>query len=868
MKRLSTFISLLFALTCAAQNSLVVEAPSVVAMDETFRIVFTADGRMSDFNWPGTTDFDIVWGPQQGSMSSTSIVNGKRTSTHQETVTYLLQPKAKGKFALSGATAKIDKKECSSRSFTIEVVDSQTSDPQSYQQNQQPDQQRNQQQNSPQTTGTVSGENIFLKLSVSKTSAVKGEPITATLKIYTREEIAGFEDIKFPTFNGFWSKETVSVQNLEFKRENVNGQIYNAALIRKYMLIPQQSGNIAIEPAEMVCQLRVRTAGGGRSIFDDFFDTYQTIRKRLYSDKVTIHVKDLPAGAPASFGGGVGDFKISASLSKNDIKSNEAASLIVTVSGRGNISMIEAPTVKFPGDFEIYDIKSSESISADGTSGTKTFEYPFIPRSHGDFTIEPVTYSYYDIGKGRYVTVSTDAINLTIAKGEDVADGGLVTPGINRQGVKNLSEDIRYIALGDGGFRAKDRFFAGSPLFFILLAVLVVLFFILDKVLKMTEDRRADIVGNKNRRANKMARSRLKAAEDYMKQNLGGAYYEELHKALLGYVSDKLAIQAAEISKESISQALLAKGVSHAAVESLIKLVDKCEFARYSPESEQVQMENEYNEAIRIISQIESEVKKSKKPGKGAKSLMIATMLTMSFVLADAQEPADLWKNGNEAFAQEQWQDALNSYKSIEDQGLQSADLYYNMGNAYFKLGDTPHAILYFERAIKLNPSHKDARNNLEIASQFTLDKIDKVPEFVLLTWTKRLRQSLSADNWAWITLLLGIVIVALMLLFKHSYSGKIRKISFITACVIFAVAIATFIFSISGKNAIMRVDHAIVMSPVSSVKSSPSDAGNAIFVLHEGTKVKLLDEVGEWSKIELSDGRQGWLKKSTVEGI
>ena len=265
MKRILTLLLMLSALTGAAQT-LKLEGPRVVSLDETFRIVFTADARMSDFAWPGTDDFEVVWGPQRGSMSSTNIVNGKRTSSHQETVTYLLQPKQTGTFTIAAATATVDKQSVSSSTLQIEVVASQ---PQSQQQSgatQQQDAQGQQQgqtqprSSDPSVTGTVSGQDLFLR------------PITATLKIYTRADIAGFEDIKFPTFNGFWSKETVSVSNLEFNRENVNGVIYNSALLRQYVLIPQQSGTLTIDPAEMVCQVRVRTSSGSPlSIFDDFF---------------------------------------------------------------------------------------------------------------------------------------------------------------------------------------------------------------------------------------------------------------------------------------------------------------------------------------------------------------------------------------------------------------------------------------------------------------------------------------------------------------------------------------------------------------------------------------------------------------------
>ena len=413
-KRLLTLLLLLSSLTGAAQT-LKIDGPRVVSADETFRIVFTADARMSDFNWPGTDDFDVVWGPQKGSMSSVNIINGKRTSTRQETVTYLLQPRRTGTFTIAAATAKVDKQEVSSGTLQIEVVANQQQAPssgsgsgnanggqQGSQQNSQQAQPDRQQQNDPTVSGTVSNEDIFLRLTLNKTNVVKGEPVTATLKIYTRTDIVGFEDIKFPTFNGFWSKETVTVNNLEFNRENVNGAIYNSALVRQWVLIPQQTGSLSIDPAEMVCQIRVRTSGGSPlSIFDDFFDQYQTIRKRISTPTLQVKVKDLPAGAPASFGGGVGNFKISAKMSKDGIKSNEAASLIVTVSGTGNLSMLEAPKVDFPPDFEVYDLKITDKTSASGTNGSKTFEYPFIPRSYGDFVIPSIEYGYYDIAHGK-----------------------------------------------------------------------------------------------------------------------------------------------------------------------------------------------------------------------------------------------------------------------------------------------------------------------------------------------------------------------------------------------------------------------------------------------------------------------------------
>ena len=865
---------LLSALSGAAQT-LKLEGPGVVALDETFRIVFTADARMSDFNWPGTDDFDVVWGPQKGSMSSTNIVNGKRTSTHQETMTYLLQPKRTGTFTIAAATATVDKAEVSSSTIRIEVVASQGTQSSGGQQNQgsgsSAAQGQQPQASDPAVTGTVSNQDIYLRLALSKTNVVKGEPITATLKIYTRTDIVGFEDIKFPTFNGFWSKETVTVNNLEFNRENVNGTIYNSALLRQWVLIPQQNGTLTIDPAEMVCQLRVRTSSGSPlSIFDDFFDQYQTIRKRISTPAVNVNVKDLPAGAPSSFAGGVGDFKISAKLSKDGIKSNEAASLIVTISGNGNLSMLEAPKVNFPPDFEVYDLKSTDKTSASGTSGSRVFEYPFIPRSHGDFVIPSIEYGYYDYSHGKYATTSTGDIAVTIEKGEEIAGGGVAVAGSNRQNVRNLSEDIRYIALGDGNLKKKGAFFAGSLLFYVLAMLLTLFFFILSALLKRSQARRSDVAGSKNRRANKMARSRLKNAENYLHKNLGGAYYEELYKALLGYASDKLMIPAADLSKDNVGERLRERGVREESVAALIALMDKCEFARYSPDSGQTQMENEYNEAVRVISDIEGQLKNSSKAKKAASGAALAAVLLLGLSLpAAAQDDVSgLWQKAGEAFAAEQWQNALNYYLTIEGENLQSADLFYNIGNSYFKLGDNAHAILYFEKALKLDPSHVDAAHNLEIVQQMTLDRVDAVPDFILVSWFRNVRQGLSADAWAWITLALLLVVGVLFILFRHSSSGALSKVSFIVGCVVLALSVGTFVFSLLQRHAVTRQDSAIVTAPVCSVKSSPADGGNTVFVLHEGTKVRLLDNVGDWTKIEIADGRQGWARLSTIEII
>ena len=856
-RHIVALLCMLFCGSLAAQN-LTIDAPSVVSMNETFRIVFTANGNMSDFDWPGTSDFDVVWGPQKGSMSSTNIINGKRESSHTETYTYLLQPKAEGKFTLPGATARVDKKDCSTASFTIEVVKAQ----QQQQSSSSSSSSAQQGSSGAIESGTVSNDDIFLRLSLSKANVVKGEPITATLKLYYRSDISGIEDITFPSFNGFWNKETYTAQTIESNRENVDGTIYNVALLKRYMLIPQQEGRLTIDPAEMICLVRVRTSGGfGRSIFDEFFDNYQTIRKRVSSGSAVVNVAPLPGGAPSSFEGGVGQFKITAAMSSDSLKTNDAGSLKVTISGNGNISMLGAPKVSFPSDFEVYDVKSSENISNDGASGSKTFEYPFIPRSYGHYDIGPVNYSYYDVSLGRYVTISAPVMSIGVAASAEDASAGVA-----RQGVRNIGEDIRYIATGRDGLRKQGRFFVTSPAFYILLALLAALFFIVDKVTAVSRARRADVVGSKNRKANKVAVARLRQAGDYLSKGLDTAFYEELHKAVTGYVCDKLMMAPADYTKENARERLVEEGVSPELADSFVGIIDGCEMARYAPESNPEAMDKLYKDAMSVISRIETSIRNASSGRKGA-AAKAATSLLLLLSLGLGASAQD-WNTANELYAQGNYTTALDGYLAIEQSDMVSADLYYNIGNCYYKLSDIPHAVLYYERALKLNPRHDDARNNLEIAQASVQDRIESVPRFILAQWMDNLKYSMSSDGWAWLTVALFALVMLLLTGFRQFGSRSARKTSFVLACVLFVLTLCSFSLALSQRADAVSDRGAVVMSPVSSVKSSPGTSGTSLFIIHEGTVLEVKDVVGDWYRVTIADGREGWIPAVDIEII
>lgn len=582
------------------EHSLTVEAPAVVAVDEAFRVVFTATGKSKDFTPGEFADFQVLAGPSTSTMSSVQYVNGKRTEVYNQSYTYVLLPTKEGKFTIPPASVKIDGKLHSSKSVTVEVVktpEKVSSDTQ---------QQGNGVGNR-SGVATIGADDLMLDLSVNKKNVIKGEPVIVTLKLLSRVNLSGVEDVKFPSFNGFWSQEVETPSNLQFVRETYNGEIYSAALLRKYVLLPQQTGTLTIDPAEMICSVQVRSSAPSRSVFDDFFESYQTLKKRIHSQEIKINVSSLPAGAPPSFTGGVGDFKLNVSLSRDSLKAHEAASLIVTISGSGNLNLIEAPKLNFPPDFEVYDVKRSEKIAttSSGSTGSKTFEYPFIPRSAGNFTINPVEFSYYSIRGKKYQTLNSEPLNINVARGED-AGNQVISSGVNKQSVKSLGNDIRYIVTS-GNHLTKDGGYVISSLWYWVVAAFVVaLYFILSSMVRRSIARRADIAGSRNRKAKKVAKVRLKRAEEFLKQELYTAFYEELHKAVLCYLSDKLTIPLSELGREGIKEKLSQKGYPQELADSLDSLIDACEYARYAPSSGAVAMEKHYLEAVRIISEIES----------------------------------------------------------------------------------------------------------------------------------------------------------------------------------------------------------------------------------------------------------------------
>ena len=863
MKRLVTilmFLAAAFALR--AQTSIRVDAPNLVAVSEQFNVTFVIEGEDSptDFQWSPGDDFQLVWGPQRGSSTSVTIVNGKRNRSSQTTFTYVLMPKKEGKFTLPAASAKVGGKEITSQGATVEVVAAQSGGGQGQGSS-------GSSGGTVQESGSISDDDLFLKLTLSRTSAVVGEPINVSLKLYQRVSVAGFEDARFPSFNGFWSQEIQAPTNIEFTRENYNGSLYNSAILRTWTIIPQQSGDLSIEPAELVCLVNVRVATGGGSIFDSFFqDDYRTLRKRIYSSGYTVKVSPLPSGAPASFGGGVGTFTMDAALSTSSLQAHDAASLKVTVSGKGNVYLLEAPKVKFPPDFEAYDVKISDS------QGAKVFEYPFIPRSPGEFDIDPVEYSYYDINTRKYVTLKSEPMHLSVERGQNTdSPGAGVINNVARRDVRNLDSDIRYIVSKKPRFNSTGGVFAFSKAFWAIAGALLLLWAAAFFILRKLQARRSDVALTKNRKATAMARKKLALAGDFLEKNLYTAFYEELHKALLGFVGDKLNMDLADMSKDNIRAELCAHGTPDQTAQDFTSLLDACEYARYSPDSGHEAMSEHYKKSLEVISEIDNAMKGNRKSqaGGAAAAALLLLLLPASALRAQESYPDSLWNAGVAAYSDGRWEDAVQAWQGIESLGVESADLYYNLGNAWFKTADYAQAILCYERALKLDPSSADIKHNLRYAQEFIQDNIESVPEFFLKSWFRSLSGALPRDVWAVLALVLLAAALALALLFALGGTPGRRKAGFFGGIAVLALCALCCGFARIQYNQYIDASEAIVTRAVTSVKSSPDGTSSKdLFILHAGSKVRILDSVGEWKNIELADGRQGWLPEADIEVI
>lgn len=598
--------ALITAGSFAESTQFTMTAPNVVRVGEQFRLSFTLNDSGTELQLPDLSNFEILMGPSTQQSSSFQMINGKTTQSVTFSYIYVLRAKAEGTFTIRPASIKVDGRVFESNSVNIQIVKGQAQQ----QQQQQGTQAGGGQQADQAQSGSINSEDLFVKVEVTKSNVFKGEQIIATVKLFVSPNVPvrGFDDVKLPSYEGFWTQDIEVPNQVSFNREVYNNKIYQVGILKKTILFPQQIGSIKIDPFEITCivQQRVRQQ---RSFFDDFFDNYRNVQAKVTSDPVTIRVKDLPS-APSSFYGAVGSFTYSASIDKEKLKSNEAATLKINITGSGNLKLIEAPKIEFPADFEVYDPKSSDRVNAaeSGLSGGKSFEYLFIPRYAGEYTIPAVSFSYFNPATQNYDTRTAGPFTIQVEKGSDDQNATVVS-SFSKEDVRFIGKDIRFIKQNKHKLTAKGYTFFGTTEFYLIYLFGILAFAAIYIIYRKKARENANLALVKNKKANKVARKRLKEAAIHMKNNKPEEFYESVLKGFWGYLSDKLAIPVANLNRGNASMTLSSRQVEQEVIDEFIKIIDDCEFARYAPSAFSGTIKDVYDRAASIMGKLEKQIK-------------------------------------------------------------------------------------------------------------------------------------------------------------------------------------------------------------------------------------------------------------------
>ena len=576
-------------------------APDVAYVETPFQLIYSVNAAAKDLQAPDFQFFEILAGPFESRSSYTQIINGKKSSATNLSYTLTLMPSKTGTFKIPGASIVVDGEKIYSNDLTIKVENAEKNA---------------QKQNEGGTvtgggTQRVTSESIFVRTIVSKTNIYEQEAISVTYKLYTLLDVAQFTGAKLPDFNGFLKQDIEQSQNKQLSAETYKGRSYGTVVLYQAVLFPQHTGEIEIGKASFTALLRLQNKAQVRSIFDDFFDSYTNVEKTLTAPAVTVKVSELPlAGKPATFSGAVGNFNLTSTLSSGNLKTNQAATIKVVISGNGNMKLLKNPEIKFPDGFEVYDPKVDNKFSSGsgGVSGTKTIEYMFIPRRSGKFDIPSAELSYYDLNNKTYRTLRTPAYKINVTKGE----GGeaVVENFTGKEDVTPLAKDIRYLYTGSVKLQPESRPWFGTLPFWMLFLIPLIIAAILFIYFRKHVKENADLAFVKTKKANKVAQKRLRLALKFLEEGKKNQFYEEVMKAVWTYLSDKLVIPVAELNKDNIRLKMNEKGMEKEVTDNFTNILNTCEYASYAPDSGRQEMGNLYGETVDAISRMEEHFKK------------------------------------------------------------------------------------------------------------------------------------------------------------------------------------------------------------------------------------------------------------------
>ena len=854
MKRYLLVVSLMMITWAVSAQTLTANAPSQVQNGENFRLTYTVNtSNASDFRIGEIPEaLEIITGPYTSEQSNFQMVNGHTSSSSSITYTYILCANKNGSFTIPAARVHANGKTITSNPLKVTVSGKAAGTGNAPKMHDDYD-------DRPQmrAAGTpISGSDLFIKVSANKQRVHEQEPILLTYKVYTLVDLTQLEG-KMPDLTGFHSQEVKMPQQKSFHIESVNGRNYRCVTWSQYVMYPQMTGDLEIP--SITFNGTVIQQNRNVDPFEAFLNGgsgYVEVKRSIKAPGLKIHVDPLPK-RPDNFSGGVGKFNISGQLNKTEVKANDPITVRVVVGGVGNLKLIKQPVVNFPKDFDKYDPKVTDKtkLTANGVEGNMIYDFLAVPRNQGKYTIPPVEFTYYDVAANAYKTIKTQAFELEVEKGD--GNGGTAVDFTDEK-----NQDIHAIKTGKVVRKDAASLFFGSASYWIVLALLLAAFIALMIIFRRRAIENADIVKMRGKKANKVANKRLRAAHKLMVAGKQGEFYDEVLRALWGYMGDKLNIPVSELSHDNIADKLAEHHVDEQTVNTFIEALDECEFERYAPGDAAGNMNKTYESAATAIEKIEEVMKKKNTRTRGTLVLLTLLFLFPTTIQAVTKQDADAeYSKGN-------YQQAIKDYEELLKAG-ESAEIYYNLGNAYYRTENITRAVLSYERALLLNPADEDIRFNLQMARSKTIDKITPESEMFFFTWYRSLVNLMTIDGWA--HLAIASIILTLILALVYLFAGHLtlRKIGFYGGVLFLIIFLLSNLFAFQQKQMLMKRNGAIVTAPSVTIKKTPVANSADQGVIHEGTRVDIIDDtMRDWKEIHLADGREGWIPATQIEKI
>ena len=838
-----------------------VSAPSHVAAGENFRVAYTINtSDVEEFRMGGVQEgLEVIAGPYTSSQSSYQMINGHTSSSSSVTITYTLYAAKNGSFTIGASHALVGGKRLSSRPVKIQVSGH------AQRTNGAPNMHGQDSYDQPRMRSAgsaISGSDLFIKVSASKKRVHEQEPILLTYKVYTQVDLTQLEG-KMPDLKGFHTQEVPLPQQKTFHTETVNGRPYKCVTWSQYVMYPQMTGRLEI-PSITFKGIVVQQ---NRNVdpMEAFFNGgsgYVEVKKDIKAPGITLQVDPLPQ-RPANFSGGVGKFNISASLDKKEVKAGEPITLRVVVGGIGNLKLLKQPVVNFPKDFDKYDAKVTDKtrLTANGVEGNMVYDFLAVPRNQGSYTIPSVELTYYDTGKNAYKTIKTQPFKVEVEKGDGTS--------AESEDFASQDKDIHTIKLGKAEQHKADEMFFGSFGYWISLLMPLIAFVVLLIVFRRRAIENADIVKKRSNRAGKIATKRLRLANKLMLQGKQGEFYDEVMRALWGYMSYKLNMPAEKLNRDNIRETLGRHFVDDATIEKFTTALDECEFERYAPGDAAGNMNRTFESAMTAIMDIENAINEARKNQKKHPAGYSFVWLLLAMICFGGTSAKAVTKNNADTEYQKgNYQQAIRDYEEILKNG-ESAEIYFNLGNAYYRTDNITKAVLNYERARLLSPGDDDINFNLQFARSKTIDKITPQSEMFFITWYKSLVNFTSVDNWAKTGILCIVMALLLVLLYLFGPQLMLRKIGFFGGLAFFVIFLLSNLFAFQQKQALDNRTGAIIISPSVNIKKTPAKNSADQFVLHEGTRVDIIDKgMTDWRCIRVGDGREGWIETKAIEEI